>query len=62
MGFKSGDSFANAADKTTSSVAEIIKKVTDGVKADYSDSYPASLFKNVGKCKALANKIFEQHS
>jgi hypothetical protein len=62
MGFKLGDPFANVANKTTNSVAEIIKKVTDGVKVDYSDSYPASLFKNVGKCKALAKKIFEQDS
>ena len=38
-------------------VASTVAKVVAGVKADYADSYPASLFKNLGKCRLLAAKI-----
>lgn len=34
-----------------------IVKLINAVKADFSDSYPASLFKNLSKCKSLALKM-----
>lgn len=57
LGMKVGDSYANVAAKVPEVVAATIDKVIAGVKADYADSYPASLFKNLGKCRALADKI-----
>jgi len=38
-------------------VGETIAKVVAAVKANYGDSYPASLFKNLTKCKVLAAAI-----
>lgn len=50
-------SFANVAANVPEVVASTVKKVTAGVRVDYADSYPASLFKNLGKCRTLAAKI-----
>ena len=47
----------NVVAKVPEVVAATVDKVIASVKADYADSYPASLFKNLGKCRALAAKI-----
>ncbi|WP_297479115.1 AIPR family protein [Ferrovum sp.] len=53
-----GDHYADITLDSVSSVVEsTVKKVVDCVKEDYADSYPASLFKNLGKCRTLASKI-----
>lgn len=57
LGMKAGDPFANVAAKVPEAVAATIDKVIASVKADYADSYPASLFKNLGKCRALAARV-----
>lgn len=57
LGAKSGDAFANAVSAVPNVVDSVVAKVVAGVKADYADSYPASLFKNLAKCRALAAKI-----
>lgn len=57
LGMKAGDSFANVAGAVPVVVESTIAKIVAGVKADYADSYPASLFKNLGKCRTLAAKI-----
>jgi hypothetical protein len=57
LDLKPGDSFGNVADAVPGVVEATAAKVVAGVKADYADSYPASLFKNLGKCRALATKL-----
>jgi hypothetical protein len=57
LDLKAGDSFANVAGAVPGIVDATVAKVVAGVKADYADSYPASLFKNLGKCRALATKL-----
>ena len=57
LGMKVGDPFANVAAKVPDAVAVTVAKVVANVKADYADSYPASLFKNLGKCRALAASV-----
>lgn len=56
LGLKPSDTYANVAKDVQNVVASTVAKVIWAVKADYSDSYPASLFKNLAKCKALAAK------
>jgi len=57
LGMKPGDSFAIVAGTVPDVVASTVAKVVAGVRTDYTDSYPASLFKNLGKCKTLAAKL-----
>lgn len=57
IGMNPGDSFVDVADKVSAIVEATVAKIVEGVKDDYVDSYPASLFKNLGKCKSLAAKI-----
>jgi hypothetical protein len=45
------DSFEKASSQVPANVQSTVAAV---VKADYADSYPASLFKNLGKCGKLA--------
>jgi hypothetical protein len=57
LGMKPGELFANFASAVPNAVQKTVAAVVTGVKASYADSYPASLFKNLGKCRALAAKI-----
>jgi hypothetical protein len=57
LGAKPGEPFANVASAVTSVVDSVVAKVVAAVKVDFADSYPASLFKNLGKCRTLAAKI-----
>jgi hypothetical protein len=57
LGMKQGDTFSSDASSVTSAVKSIVAGVIAEVKADFADSYPASLFKNLAKCRALAKKF-----
>ncbi len=57
LGMKPGDSFINVASAVPGVVQTTVAKVVAAVKAGYADSYPASLFKNLGKCRVLAAKV-----
>jgi hypothetical protein len=57
LGMKPGEPFANFASAVPNAVQKTVAAAVTGVKASYADSYPASLFKNLGKCRALAAKI-----
>ena len=54
LALKPGESF----DKVAAAVPEIVQKTVPRaiaqVKTDYPESYPASLFKNLAKCRALS--------
>jgi hypothetical protein len=55
-----GDStFGDVAANVTPVVQSTVEDVIWVVMGDYGDSYPASLFKNLAKCKALATKVEE---
>jgi hypothetical protein len=49
--------FSSIESAVPSTVSATVAKAVAAVKAHYSDSYPASLFKNLGKCRTLAMKI-----
>jgi hypothetical protein len=57
IGMKPGDLFVSVSEAVPSIVQQTVASVVTAVKADYADSYPASLFKNLNKCRALAAKI-----
>lgn len=57
LGMKAGDPFSSVAANVPQIVALTVEKVTAAVKANYADSYPASLFKNLGKCRLLADSV-----
>jgi hypothetical protein len=54
---KPGDKYSAHASKVQSTVDDAVLKVIAAVKAQYPDSYPASLFKNLTKCRSLANAV-----
>jgi AIPR protein len=49
-----GDSFEKLSSQVHAIVQSTVAGVVSAVKTDYADSYPASLFKNLGKCRKLA--------
>lgn len=57
LGVKPGDSFAPLAKDVPGAVSTTVAAVVSAVRTKYPDSYPASLFKNLAKCRALAAKI-----
>jgi hypothetical protein len=57
LGVKHGDPFATVASEVPNVVDSVVAEVVAAVRVDYADSYPASLFKNLGKCRTLAAKI-----
>jgi AIPR protein len=57
LGVTPSSSFEAISSAIPTVVESVVTKVVAGVKADYADSYPASLFKNLGKCKAIAAKL-----
>jgi len=57
IGMKPGDLYASVASSIPGAVQTIVGRGIAAVKTTYADSYPASLFKNLGKCKVLALKI-----
>jgi hypothetical protein len=54
LGMASGDSFDKVSSQVPAIVQSTVAAVVSAVKTDYADSYPASLFKNLGKCRKLA--------
>ncbi|MGO9989316.1 MAG: AIPR family protein [Steroidobacteraceae bacterium] len=57
LGMKPADLFENVAATVPQLVHSTVATVVAAVKAEYLDSYPASLFKNLGKCRKLATHI-----
>lgn len=57
LGMTPPTQFASVASSVHSVVEATVANVVTAVKADFPDSYPASLFKNLSKCKALAAKV-----
>ena len=57
LGYVISQPFTKIEDEVWAAVQATIEKVIGLVKADFAESYPASLFKNLAKCKALAAKI-----
>ena len=57
LGYATAQPFSKSEDDVQVAVKATVAKVIGLVKADFPDSYPASLFKNLAKCKALAGKI-----
>jgi hypothetical protein len=51
------ESFASISAKVPMVVQSTVAGVVAAVKANYADSYPASLFKNLGKCRLLAKMV-----
>jgi hypothetical protein len=52
--YASSKPFSRSEGEVQAAVQATIERVIDLVKSDFADSYPASLFKNLAKCKALA--------
>lgn len=57
LGFAVAPPLSKGEVEVQATVAATVAKVIELVKADFADAYPASLFKNLAKCKALASKI-----
>lgn len=57
LGMTATQSFASVAHQVPAAVQATVAKVVAVVKAEHPDSYPASLFKNLSKCKSLAGKL-----
>lgn len=57
VGMKQGDPFSGVASKIPVAVNAIAAKTVALVKSEYPDAYPASLFKNLAKCRLLAGKL-----
>jgi hypothetical protein len=57
LGFKPGEQFSNYSQKVPGVVTAVVAAVVAAVKKTYADSYPASLFKNLAKCRVLASQI-----
>jgi hypothetical protein len=57
LGMATSQAFAPIAAQVPTVVRATVATVVAGVKAEHPDSYPASLFKNLSKCKTLAAKL-----
>jgi hypothetical protein len=57
LGFTPTTQFSDVEKNISAAVASTTTKVVEAVRAHYSDSYPASLFKNMSKCRSLAQRI-----
>lgn len=57
LGLKPPQIFSSIEAAVPNVVQATVSKVVTTVKADFPDSYPASLFKNLSKCKELADKM-----
>jgi hypothetical protein len=57
LGYAIAQPFSKNEGEVRAVVQVTVAKVIELVKGDFADSYPASLFKNLAKCKALAGKI-----
>lgn len=60
LGLGPNDKFEMLEDRVPELVDEIVKRTISVVKDAFADSYPASLFKNLTKCKVLAVSLFKK--
>lgn len=54
---QTGHSVATANEKASALVDAIVERLIQAVMLKYPDAYPASLFKNMSKCKVLAGMV-----
>lgn len=59
LGIGPSESFASMSAKVPTVVQSTVAGVVAAVKTNYADSYPASLFKNLAKCRLLAKLVVE---
>lgn len=57
VGMKQGDPFSGVASQIPTAVNAAVAETIDLVKSEFPDAYPASLFKNLAKCRFLASKL-----
>lgn len=57
LGMTTPQTFTSVSASVPFIVEATVAKVVTAVKTDFPDSYPASLFKNLSKCKTLAAKM-----
>lgn len=57
LGYAIAQPLSKSESEVQAAVQVTVAKVIELVKADFADAYPASLFKNLAKCKELAGKI-----
>ena len=57
LGLHTGFTFAGVKDSIPETVDLTVAKVIDAVTKLYADLYPASLFKNLSKCRKIATAI-----
>ncbi|MDR6395211.1 AIPR family protein [Herbaspirillum seropedicae] len=57
LGFTTTTQFSNVEQNIPTVVAATASTVAAAVKAHFSDSYPASLFKNLSKCRTLSQRL-----
>lgn len=57
LGYVVAEPLSQSEGEVQVAVQATVAKVIELVKADFADAYPASLFKNLAKCKALAGKL-----
>jgi hypothetical protein len=54
---KSGTAYSSVAAKIPAAVTDAVSQIIALVRSTYPDAYPASLFKNLAKCRMLASKL-----
>jgi hypothetical protein len=57
LGLQSDFTFANLDKSVPAILSTTVAEVVAAVRKNYADSYPASLFKNLSKCRSLATVI-----
>jgi len=57
LGYAIAQPFSKNEGEVQAAVQATVAKVIELVKVEFADSYPASLFKNLAKCKTLAGKL-----
>lgn len=57
LGWNSHSSFSGVEALIPNAVSTTVAKVVAAVRDKYIDAYPASLFKNLGKCRVLATQL-----
>jgi len=57
LGYSFAEPLSQSEGEVQLAVQATVAKVIELVKADFADAYPASLFKNLAKCKTIAAKL-----
>jgi hypothetical protein len=57
LGMKLGQTFSATAAETQEAVSSVVDSTIGAVKTNFADNYPASLFKNLAKCRILSQEV-----